>query len=751
MRKVLVFIFALALIPGIASAIDLRDGIAEVIPVIADSGSTQDAYGYRWYDNDNGGSVPYSWKELSGGVGVPVTGLGDDNNAGWFQLGFDFPYYWYTVNRLMIGSNGYASFSSRANFAHPFSNIPYAGQPNDLLAVCAGDLDFSRGNPECYYWTNNADSFMVEWKNVGEYGYIDSLHTFEVVLDATDSSITYYYGPQQGRFLDSNGATRDVIGIEDISGTIGIQYLRDNLPTSNMFHNGLALRFHPAPDPNFTMHDVGIWAVFNDENGAVIQKVNNSMSVQTLVKNYGTEDEVNFNVICTITSPSLVVVYADTVTISPTLPAGQTRWVTFTPNFTPTAMGQYRVDCKTALLGDQVAANNTKRGELRSVDWTLNTAVDLLYDDNVVDNGRSWTGDFSGFGNEFTPPTYPIKINNVQTDIYSVTAPGNLHVWIMDDDGTGNPGNILAADTVMVSVSGWTTVDFSALNITINSGKVFAVAIHELQNTFAVGMDQTSTTPFSFRGWEYTGVLAGDRDREISDIMIRVNVTPQEQQVACCDVSMIPDTSPVIVPPGGSFGLTGIIANPTSSPIQTDVWVGVKYLTYFFQLWYFPNIPLNPGQFISAHMNQAVPGFAPLGTYTYIAYCGDRPTLVKCDSFSFPFTVAGARVEGGATEWTLEGGWNVPADIPSEYALIGSYPNPFNATATITYETPVAGNVSLDIYNLLGQKVATLVNGNNQAGQHNVIWDASSYSSGVYFYKLSAGDQVFTKRMTLLK
>ena len=113
--------------------------------------------------------------------------------------------------------------------------------------------------------------------------------------------------------------------------------------------------------------------------------------------------------------------------------------------------------------------------------------------------------------------------------------------------------------------------------------------------------------------------------------------------------------------------------------------------------------------------------------------------------------MAGARVEGGATEWTLEGGWNVPADIPSEYALIGSYPNPFNATATITYETPVAGNVSLDIYNLLGQKVATLVNGNNQAGQHNVIWDASSYSSGVYFYKLSAGDQVFTKRMTLLK
>jgi len=149
-------------------------------------------------------------------------------------------------------------------------------------------------------------------------------------------------------------------------------------------------------------------------------------------------------------------------------------------------------------------------------------------------------------------------------------------------------------------------------------------------------------------------------------------------------------------------------------------------------------------------MNQSVPNYAPAGTYIYRAYCGDRPTNVKCDSFSFNFTVTGARVDGGADDWTLEGGFN-SVDMPTDYALVGCYPNPFNATTTITYALPSAGNVNLDVYNLAGQRVATLVNGYNEAGQHSITWDAANYSSGIYFYKLIAGENVFVKRMTLLK
>ncbi|MBD3233859.1 MAG: T9SS type A sorting domain-containing protein, partial [candidate division Zixibacteria bacterium] len=168
-----------------------------------------------------------------------------------------------------------------------------------------------------------------------------------------------------------------------------------------------------------------------------------------------------------------------------------------------------------------------------------------------------------------------------------------------------------------------------------------------------------------------------------------------------------------------------------------------------YQQFSFNNIPLNPGQFLTAHSNQNVPGFAPQGTYGYVAYCGARPS-VKCDSAEFPFTVTGARNVNGADEWYLEGEF-FGSFVPTEYALIGSYPNPFNATTTITFTLPEAGAVNLEVYNVMGQKVATLVDGHVDAGKHDISWNAADQASGIYFYKLSAGDKVFTKRMTLLK
>ncbi|MBD3234825.1 MAG: T9SS type A sorting domain-containing protein [candidate division Zixibacteria bacterium] len=226
---------------------------------------------------------------------------------------------------------------------------------------------------------------------------------------------------------------------------------------------------------------------------------------------------------------------------------------------------------------------------------------------------------------------------------------------------------------------------------------------------------------------------------------------------SCCDVEMTPDSYPIFVPPGGSFGLTGTIGNPTGSPIDTDVWVGVEYSGSFYTLWQFNNIHLTAGQYISSHLNQTVPDYAPAGTYVYKAYCGDYPTDMRCDSAQFVFTVTAARISGGANSWRLNGGWDgaagseVSETIPEVLTLNDAYPNPFNASTQIRFTLPQSGAVKLDIYNLMGQKVSTLVNGRIDAGEHTVSWDASNYSSGVYFYKLTVGDRVFTKRMTLLK
>ena len=80
-----------------------------------------------------------------------------------------------------------------------------------------------------------------------------------------------------------------------------------------------------------------------------------------------------------------------------------------------------------------------------------------------------------------------------------------------------------------------------------------------------------------------------------------------------------------------------------------------------------------------------------------------------------------------------------------------NYPNPFNPSTTKEYTIPQAGNVSLIVYNLLGEEVTRLVDEIQQADKYNIIWDASNFSSGIYFCRLQAGEFVQTNKMLLLK
>jgi hypothetical protein len=88
---------------------------------------------------------------------------------------------------------------------------------------------------------------------------------------------------------------------------------------------------------------------------------------------------------------------------------------------------------------------------------------------------------------------------------------------------------------------------------------------------------------------------------------------------------------------------------------------------------------------------------------------------------------------------------------PATFDLSQNYPNPFNPTTSITYNVPQSGNVTLAVYNTIGQQVAMLVNGNVTAGIHTATFNAKSLPSGAYFYKLQQGSSVMVKKMLLLK
>jgi hypothetical protein len=89
--------------------------------------------------------------------------------------------------------------------------------------------------------------------------------------------------------------------------------------------------------------------------------------------------------------------------------------------------------------------------------------------------------------------------------------------------------------------------------------------------------------------------------------------------------------------------------------------------------------------------------------------------------------------------------------IPDDYFLGQSYPNPFNAVTRIDYGLPEAACVSFDIFDITGRHVATLVTGYQEAGNHSLTWDSSLEPSGIYFYRLKAGEFVQTRKMTVIK
>jgi len=89
--------------------------------------------------------------------------------------------------------------------------------------------------------------------------------------------------------------------------------------------------------------------------------------------------------------------------------------------------------------------------------------------------------------------------------------------------------------------------------------------------------------------------------------------------------------------------------------------------------------------------------------------------------------------------------------VPNRITLLQNYPNPFNASTTICYTLPEPSNITINIYDILGRKVETLVSRKQQAGFHQAIWNAEDAVSSTYFYKISVGDYTETRQMVLLK
>ena len=99
----------------------------------------------------------------------------------------------------------------------------------------------------------------------------------------------------------------------------------------------------------------------------------------------------------------------------------------------------------------------------------------------------------------------------------------------------------------------------------------------------------------------------------------------------------------------------------------------------------------------------------------------------------------------------VTGGITPVLNMPDQFSLSQNYPNPFNPTTTINFKVPVNGLVTLKVYDVTGKEVATLINEVKNAGTHSIEFNATDLSSGIYFYRIAAGDFMDVKKMVLLK
>jgi len=223
-------------------------------------------------------------------------------------------------------------------------------------------------------------------------------------------------------------------------------------------------------------------------------------------------------------------------------------------------------------------------------------------------------------------------------------------------------------------------------------------------------------------------------------------------------IELTPYGTPIQIPAnGGSFSFNVAVTNNEVSPSTFDVWTMVTLPSGGE---YGPlinvNVTLPGGASVDRDRIQAVPGGAPMGTYTYDGYVGFYPSLIL-DEDHFDFTKLAV---GDGSQ--LENGWECYGEEfgeiagstelhPDDYTVLSANPNPFNPTTNLRYNLKESGHIRLAVYDIQGREIINLAEGFTNAGYHEINFDASNFASGVYFAILQTGNDLLTQKLLLVK
>jgi fibronectin type 3 domain-containing protein len=261
--------------------------------------------------------------------------LGDDQNSGYIDIGFPFPFYNGLYTQIAICSNGWASFTDPFGTYNWASKIPDTRNPNALLSPFWMDLDL-RTTGKVYYKHFNVTSpkhFVVTWDNATEFGSSLYNQTFQIVL-FENGTILFQY-----KIVNLPPATTPIVGIENGDGTIGTSYsysaLKDNT-TIKFYYN------YPDHDIRVTSFPLSNWGMYNQD-----------MTLTAYVANFGLKNETNVNVTLKVNN-QLINWTGPTLSI-PSFTQKEVKFI-----WRPTLKGNYTVTITVEQVPGETITNNNQ-------------------------------------------------------------------------------------------------------------------------------------------------------------------------------------------------------------------------------------------------------------------------------------------------------------------------------------------------------------------------------------------------------
>lgn len=334
----------------------------------------EETFSYAWCDSDTSNGPIYNWYNTNNAF--LITNIGDDTMIPVQPLRFYFPYYESTYNRIYVSTNGFLTFTTGQSSSPENTLIPSSGNPNNILSIFWDDLILPDNRSAQIYYEPFGDSLcVITWSNIARKNtdYSQRLN-FQVLL-YRNGEIYFQYKDVYCNDQSADNGKSASIGIENIDGTIGLQYLLgtdsviNNWPENKLSANRV-IKFYKQ------IRDVGVTAIIAPTDTIIPRPT----TPYVRIKNHGTETEDTISVHLSITNTP----YDTCLSVFNMMPKDE-RTIQF-PDWNA-YVGNYLLTCSTSLNVDQRQENNSKTKSVLVSNWILKPYIPVNSENRKVKNG----------------------------------------------------------------------------------------------------------------------------------------------------------------------------------------------------------------------------------------------------------------------------------------------------------------------------------------------------------------------------